>query len=72
MTKNRKRRIYDKTFKEEAVKLVVEDGLKAAEVERNLGEGVATHAKVRPLTTTALTVCHTGIYYVILYSVTFG
>ena len=39
MTKNRKRRTYDKTFKEEAVKLVVEDGLKAAEVERNLGIG---------------------------------
>ena len=39
MSKNRKRRTYDKAFKEEAVKLVVEEGFKAAEVERNLGIG---------------------------------
>jgi len=39
MVKIKKRRIYDKAFKKEAVRLVVEDGLKAVEVERNLGIG---------------------------------
>ena len=37
MSKNR--RTYDKAFKQEAVRLVVEDGRKAVEVERNLGIG---------------------------------
>ena len=39
MVKIKKRRTYDKAFKKEAVRLVVEDGLKAVEVERNLGIG---------------------------------
>ncbi|MFO8164510.1 MAG: transposase [Desulfatiglandales bacterium] len=34
-----KRRKYDKEFKREAVRLVLEDGRPAAEVERNLGTG---------------------------------
>ena len=34
------RRRYDKRFKEAAVKLVVEEGLSAAEVERRLGTGI--------------------------------
>ena len=34
-----KRRTYDKEFKKEAVQLVLEEGYKAAEVERNLGTG---------------------------------
>ena len=34
-----KRRTYDKEFKKEAVQLVLEEGYKAAEVERNLGIG---------------------------------
>ena len=37
MVKNR--RAYDKAFKREAVRLVVEEGRKAVEVERNLGIG---------------------------------
>jgi transposase len=40
MRKNR--RTYDKVFKQEAVRLVVEDGRKAVEVERNLGIGKGT------------------------------
>ena len=37
---NRKgRRTYDKDFKKEAVRLVLEEGYSAAEVERNLGIG---------------------------------
>jgi len=35
----RKRRIYDKEFKIDAVRLVMEEGQKASEVERNLGIG---------------------------------
>ena len=34
-----KRRKYDKEFKREAVRLVIEEGRPAAEVERNLGTG---------------------------------
>ena len=34
-----KRRKYDKEFKREAVRLVLEEGRTAAEVERNLGTG---------------------------------
>ena len=34
-----KRRKYDKEFKKEAVRLVLEEGRSAAEVERNLGTG---------------------------------
>ena len=34
-----KRRKYDKEFKREAVRLVLEDGRPATEVERNLGTG---------------------------------
>ncbi|MBI5580210.1 MAG: transposase [Deltaproteobacteria bacterium] len=39
---NSTRRRYDKKFKKEAVRLVVEEGLSAAEVERrlNLGAGI--------------------------------
>jgi transposase len=33
------RRTYDKEFKREAVRLVLEEGRRAAEVERNLGIG---------------------------------
>jgi transposase len=36
------RRTYDKEFKQEAVRLVVEEGRKAVEVERNLGIGIGT------------------------------
>ena len=32
-----KRRTYDKAFKQEAVRLVLEEGYKCSEVERNLG-----------------------------------
>jgi len=39
MSGKRRRRTYDKTFKYEAVRLVLEEGLSAAEVERNLGTG---------------------------------
>ena len=35
----RKRRVYDKEFKIDAVRLVMEEGQKASEVERNLGIG---------------------------------
>jgi transposase len=35
----KKRRKYDKEFKREAVRLVLEEGRSAAEVERNLGTG---------------------------------
>ena len=34
----KQRRVYDREFKQEAVRLVIEEGLKAAEVERNLAE----------------------------------
>ena len=34
---SKQRRTYDKEFKNEAVRLVLEEGYKAAEVERNLG-----------------------------------
>jgi len=40
MRKNR--RSYDKAFKQEAVRLVVEEGRKPTEVERNLGIGKGT------------------------------
>jgi len=36
------RRKYDKEFKREAVRLVLEEGRKASEVERNLGIGRST------------------------------
>lgn len=39
MSGKRRRRTYDKAFKYEAVRLVLEEGLSAAEVERNLGTG---------------------------------
>ena len=39
MVSKRVRRTYDLEFKREAVRLVVEEGYKAAEVERNLGIG---------------------------------
>jgi transposase len=39
MSTVKQRRTYDSDFKREAVRLVLEDGLKAAEVERNLGVG---------------------------------
>jgi transposase len=39
MSKIRRRRTYDRAFKLEAVRLVVEEGRSAAEVERNLGTG---------------------------------
>ncbi|MEW6616665.1 MAG: transposase [Thermodesulfobacteriota bacterium] len=38
----KKHRYYDKEFKREAVQLVVEEGCKAAEVERNLGISKST------------------------------
>jgi transposase len=38
----RGRRKYDNEFKREAVRLVVEEGRKASEVERNLGIGRST------------------------------
>jgi transposase len=37
MGHHKRRRTYDKEFKNEAVRLVLEEGYKAAEVERNLG-----------------------------------
>lgn len=39
MSGKRRRRTYDKAFKHEAVRLVLEEGRSAAEVERNLGTG---------------------------------
>ena len=39
MNNRKKRRTYDKEFKKEAVRLVLEEGYSAAEVERNLGIG---------------------------------
>jgi transposase len=39
MATRKRRRSYDKEFKEEAVRLVLQEGLSAAEVERNLGIG---------------------------------
>ena len=36
------RRHYDKEFKREAVRLVLEEGRRASEVERNLGIGQST------------------------------
>ena len=39
MEPRKKRRTYDKEFKKEAVRLVLEEGYRAAEVERNLGIG---------------------------------
>ena len=36
------RRNYDKEFKREAVRLVIEEGRKVSEVERNLGIGIST------------------------------
>jgi transposase len=36
------RRTYDKEFKQEAVRLVVEEGRRPVEVERNLGIGKGT------------------------------
>ena len=35
----RRRQTYDRVFKEEAVRLVLEEGLSASEVERKLGTG---------------------------------
>ena len=37
MSGKRHRRTYDRTFKHKAVRLVIETGRSAAEVERNLG-----------------------------------
>jgi len=45
MSNTRKRRTFDNEFKREAVRLVVEEGRKAAEVERNLGIGRSTVAR---------------------------
>jgi transposase len=42
MEPRKKRRTYDKEFKKEAVRLVLEEGYRAAEVERNLGIGPNT------------------------------
>ena len=39
MINRKQRRTYDKEFKNEAVRLVLEEGYSAAEVERNLGIG---------------------------------
>jgi transposase len=39
MENRKQRRTYDKEFKEEAVRLVLEQGYSAAEVNRNLGIG---------------------------------
>ena len=39
------RRTYDKEFKREAVRLVLEEGRSASEVERNLGIGRSTVAR---------------------------
>jgi transposase len=39
MSNRKGRKTYDKEFKKEAVRLVLEDGYSAAEVERNLGIG---------------------------------
>jgi transposase len=39
MEARKKRRTYDKEFKKEAVRLVLQEGYGAAEVERNLGIG---------------------------------
>lgn len=39
MEPRKKRRTYDKEFKKEAVRLVLEEGYSAAKVERNLGIG---------------------------------
>lgn len=40
MEPRKKRRTYDQEFKKEAVRLVLEEGYSAAEVERNLGIGI--------------------------------
>ena len=42
MSNPRRRKTYDKEFKREAVHLVIEEGRKASEVERNLGIGKST------------------------------
>lgn len=39
MAEHKRRRTYDKAFKQEAVRLVIEEGRRASEVERNLGIG---------------------------------
>lgn len=39
MVEHRRRRTYDKAFKQETVRLVLEEGRRASEVERNLGIG---------------------------------
>ena len=39
MVEHRRRRTYDKAFKEETIRLVIEEGRPASEVERNLGIG---------------------------------
>jgi transposase len=39
MVNSKQRRTYDKEFKSEAVRLVLQEGYSAAEVERNLGIG---------------------------------
>jgi transposase-like protein len=46
----KQRRVYDREFKQEAVCLVIEEGLKAAEVERNLGIGKSTVSRDMPRT----------------------
>jgi transposase len=46
-----KRRSYDEAFKREAVRLVLEEGIPAAQVERELGTGKAVVARwVKELT----------------------
>jgi transposase len=39
MSGAKQKRSYNKEFKKEAIRLVIEEGYKAAEVERNLGIG---------------------------------
>ena len=39
MAEHKCRRTYDQAFKQEAVRLVIEEGRRASEVERNLGIG---------------------------------
>lgn len=41
----RRRQTYDRVFKEEAVRLVLEEGLSASEVERKLGTGKSVIAR---------------------------
>jgi transposase-like protein len=52
MSMARRRRSYDPEFKREAVRLVLEEGQKASEVERNLGITTSQDSEINTLLTT--------------------